>query len=396
MDNLLSKVSALIIKHLEGARLTQAEQQELDAWLQASLQNQALFSKLTDTGYVRQELEKMYGYDAEAGWEKIRSADGIQADAIPIQRSSRWQYWVAAAVTLVAVAGAALFFINFSGKGAEAAHTPVIAATDIPAPAISKATITLQNGKRIPVDSLIIGRTALQGETSVQKTADGQIVYMGDDERMSEVHFNTLTNPRGSKVMQLTLSDGTKVWLNAESEIRYPVAFTAGQRKVEMKGEAYFEVAKDVQKPFIVQSDGATVQVTGTHFNVNAYTDEPALLITLLEGGVKVSKENNTVLLKPGGQAEVGGNIHINANADIDQVMAWKNGIFSFNGTDIYTAMRQISRWYDVDIRFNDAIKENFYGDIPRDSNISGVLNMLETTGSVHFKTIGNMIEVYK
>jgi hypothetical protein len=303
---------------------------------------------------------------------------------------------VAAAVTLVAVAGAALFFINFSGKGAEAVHIPVIAATDIPAPAISKATITLQNGKRIPVDGLIIGRTALQGETSVQKTADGQIVYMGDDERMPEVHFNTLTNPRGSKVMQLTLSDGTKVWLNAESEIRYPVAFTAGQREVEMKGEAYFEVAKDVQKPFIVQSNSITVQVTGTHFNVNAYTDDPTLRITLLEGGVKVSKENNTVLLKPGEQAEVGGNIHINANADIDQVMAWKNGIFSFNGTDIYTAMRQISRWYDVDIRFNDAIKENFYGDIPRDSNISGVLNMLETTGSVHFKTIGNMIEVYK
>jgi ferric-dicitrate binding protein FerR (iron transport regulator) len=396
MDNSLNKVSALIIKHLEGARLTQAEQQELDAWLQASPQNQALFSKLTDTGYVRQELEKMYDYDAEAGWEKIRSAYGELADAIPMQRSSRWKYWVAAAVTLVAIAGAALLFLYFSGKNTKAVHTPVIAATDIPAPAISKATITLQNGKRMPVDSLIIGTTALQGEISVQKTADGQIVYTSDKEPTPEMRFNTLANPRGSRVIQLTLSDGTKVWLNAESEIRYPVAFTAGQRKVEIKGEAYFEVAKDAQKPFVVQSNGATVQVTGTHFNVNAYTDEPALRVTLLEGGVKVSKENNTVLLKPGEQAEVGGNIHIHANADIDQVMAWKNGIFSFNGTDIYTAMRQISRWYDVDIRFNDAIKENFYGDIPRNSNISGVLNMLETTGSVHFKTIGNMIEVYK
>lgn len=396
MDNLLNQISALIIKHLEGTRLTQAEQQELDAWLQASPQNQALFSKLNDAGYVRQELEKMYGYDAEAGWERIRSAYEEQTDTIPMQRSSRWKYWVAAAAMLVAIAGAALLFNHFSGKDTEAVHAQAITATDIPAPAISKATITLQNGKRIPVDSLIIGATALQGETSVQKTADGQIVYVGDDEPMPETHFNTLTNPRGSKVIQLTLSDGTRVWLNAESEIRYPVVFTAGQREVEMKGEAYFEVAKDAEKPFIVQSNGAAVQVTGTHFNVNAYTDEPALNVTLLEGGVKVSKENNTVLLKPGEQAQVAGNISVNAHPDVEQVMAWKNGIFSFNGTDIYTAMRQISRWYDVDIRFNDDIKESLYGDIPRDSNISGVLNMLETTGSVRFKTIGNMIEVYK
>ena len=396
MDNLLSKVSALIIKHLEGTPLTQAEQQELDTWLQASPQNKALFSKLSDTGYVRQELGKMYGYDAEAGWKKIRSAYGEQTDTIPIQRSSRWKYWVAAAAMLVAIAAAALLFINFSGKDTEVVHAPEITVTDIPAPAISKATITLQNGKRIPVDSLIIGTTALQGETSVQKTADGQIVYTSDEEPTPEMRFNTLANPRGSKVIQLTLSDGTKVWLNAESEIRYPVAFTAGQREVEMKGEAYFEVAKDVEKPFIVQSNGAKVQVTGTHFNINAYTDEPALNVTLLEGGVKVSKENNMVLLKPGEQAQVGDNIHVNANADIEQVMAWKNGIFSFDGTDIYTAMRQISRWYDVDIRFNDAIRENLYGGIPRDSNISDVLNMLETTGSVRFKTTGNMIEVYK
>ncbi|MFT4016739.1 MAG: FecR domain-containing protein [Agriterribacter sp.] len=397
MNDYLSQVSALIIKHLESSPLTAQEQQELDAWLEASPQNKALFSRLTDPAYVREALQRMHSYNAEAGWQKIQYAYTNPIAVAPMQRSPQWKYWVAAATILVAIAGAALLYLYFPGKTTPIAATNVPQpAKDIPAPAVSKATITLQNGKRISVDSLSIGTNALQEKTAIQKTADGQIAYTGDEASNTEMHFNTLTNPRGSKVIQLTLNDGTKIWLNTESEIRYPIAFTSTSREVEMKGEAYFEVAKDAAKPFVVKSNGTAIQVTGTHFNVNAYMDEVSLNVSLLEGGVKVSKGSNTVTLMPGEQAQVNDNIKINAQADMEQVMAWKNGSFSFKGEDIYTTMRQLSRWYNVDIHFKEAVFEKFYGDISRDKNISSVLKMLETTGSVHFKTAGNMIEVYK
>lgn len=397
MNDQLSKISAIIIKHLEGNSLTEHEQQEMNTWLEASPRNKALFSRLTNPDYVREELQKMYGYDAESGWQKIQSSYAAQEDIISMRHSSRWKYRVAAAVIFLALAGASFLFINFPNTKNKVVHiAPVSTEPDIPAPAISKATITLQNGKRIAVDSLTVGSTALQENTAIQKTADGQIVYTGDNAAITETLYNTLTNPRGSKVVQLTLNDGTKVWLNTESEIRYPVAFTGTTREVDIKGEAYFEVAKDVSKPFMVKSNGTTVQVTGTHFNINAYTNEASLNISLLEGGVKISKGSHTVTLSPGQQAQVSDNIKMDMHPDMEQVMAWKNGSFSFKGEDIYTTMRQLSRWYDVDVYFKEQIAEKFYGDISRDKNISSVLKMLETTGSVHFKTTGNMIEVYK
>ncbi|MCC6288308.1 MAG: FecR domain-containing protein [Chitinophagaceae bacterium] len=397
MNDHLSRVSELIIKHLEGGLLTAQEQQELDAWLEASPQNKTLLPQLTDPDYVREALQQMHSYNAEAGWQKIQSAYTTVPAVVPVRHSSQWKYWVAAAAILFAVAGAALLYLYFPGKTTPIATTKAAQpAKDIPAPAISKATITLQNGKRISVDSLTIGTIDLQEKTAIKKTADGQIVYTGNEASTAQMYFNTLTNPRGSKVIQLTLSDGTKVWLNTESEIRYPVAFTGTSREVEMKGEAYFEVAKDAAKPFMVKSNGTTVEVTGTHFNINAYSDEASLNISLLEGGVKVSKGSNTVALTPGEQAQVNEKIKIDAHADMEQVMAWKNGSFSFKGEDIYTTMRQLSRWYNVDIQFKEAVSEKFYGDISRDKNISSVLKKLETTGGVHFKTIENRIEVYK
>ena len=145
-----------------------------------------------------------------------------------------------------------------------------------------------------------------------------------------------------------------------------------------------------------MQSNGTTIQVTGTHFNINAYKDEASLDVTLLEGGVKVSNATHTVNLSPGEQAKVGNDIRIDRQVNTEEVMAWKNGLFMFNGTDIYTAMRQLSRWYDVSVKFNENITERFYGDISREKNISSVLNMLETTGSIHFRTTGSTIEVNK
>ena len=397
MNDHLYRISALIIRRLEGEQLSEQEQQVLDEWLKASPQNPVFLSQLSDPLYVKEELEKMYSYNIEDGWQNLISKYDTEENVVAIQKYRNWKYWIAAAVVLFAIAGAALLFINFPArqKPIENQNT-VITATDVAAPAITKATITLQDGTRIAVDSINIGNMAMQGKTIIQKTADGQIQYTADDKVISETQYNRLTNPRGSRVVQLTLSDGTKVWLNAESEIRYPVAFNENQREVEIEGEVYFEVAKDPAKPFIVQSNGTTVQVTGTHFNINAYKDEASLDVTLLEGAVKVSKANHSVNLTPGEQAKVSNDIQIHRQVNTEEVMAWKNGLFIFNGTDIYTTMRQLSRWYDVDVKFNENITERFYGDISREKNISGVLTMLETTGSVHFKTSGNMIEVYK
>ena len=397
MNDHLYRISALIIRRLEGEQLSEQEQQVLDEWLKASPQNPVFLSQLSDPLYVKEELEKMYSYNIEDGWQNLISKYDTEENVVAIQKYRNWKYWIAAAVVLFAIAGAALLFINFPArqKPIENQNT-VITATDVAAPAITKATITLQDGTRIAVDSINIGNMAMQGKTIIQKTADGQIQYTADDKVISETQYNRLTNPRGSRVVQLTLSDGTKVWLNAESEIRYPVAFNENQREVEIEGEVYFEVAKDPAKPFIVQSNGTTVQVTGTHFNINAYKDEASLDVTLLEGSVKVSKANHSVNLTPVEQAKVSNDIQIHRQVNTEEVMAWKNGLFIFNGTDIYTTMRQLSRWYDVDVKFNENITERFYGDISREKNISGVLTMLETTGSVHFKTSGNMIEVYK
>lgn len=397
MNDHLYRISALIIRRLEGEQLSEQEQQVLDEWLKASPQNPVFLSQLSDPLYVKEELEKMYSYNIEDGWQNLISKYDTEENVVAIQKYRNWKYWIAAAVVLFAIAGAALLFINFPArqKPIENQNT-VITATDVAAPAITKATITLQDGTRIAVDSINIGNMAMQGKTIIQKTADGQIQYTADDKVISETQYNRLTNPRGSRVVQLTLSDGTKVWLNAESEIRYPVAFNENQREVEIEGEVYFEVAKDPAKPFIVQSNGTTVQVTGTHFNINAYKDEASLDVTLLEGSVKVSKANHSVNLTPGEQAKVSNDIQIHRQVNTEEVMAWKNGLFMFNGTDIYTAMRQLSRWYDVSVKFNENITERFYGDISREKNISSVLNMLETTGSIHFRTTGSTIEVNK
>lgn len=395
MDEYLSNIARLIIKHLEE-RLTAEEEKELNEWLSNSEKERQLFSKLTDPAYVQEELKKFYAYDADAGWEKIQQAHHFPKDVIPLQHTQRRRYWMSAAAILVILSGAAFLYFYLPRQNKSMEQDSASTQADIAAPAISKATITLQDGITIAIDSVTQGTITKQQNTTIRKTGDGQLVYESKQAQASATAFNTITNPRGSKVIQLTLSDGTKVWLNVESEMRYPVAFTADTREVDIKGEVYFEVVKNPSQPFIVKVNGVAVQVTGTHFNVNAYKEESTLNVTLLEGGVKVSSKNNTVVLQPGQQAQVGDNIKTDKQADVEQVMAWKNGVFNFNGTDIHTIMRQLGRWYDVEVHFKDDITEHFYGDIAREKNISEVLNMLQTTGGIHFKTKEKKIEVFK
>lgn len=262
---------------------------------------------------------------------------------------------------------------------------------DVSAPDNNRAVVTLANGEKIYLDSAANGQLAMQGNMKIVKLANGQIAYeTAAGEVMKEMQYNTLVNPRGSKVIDMTLSDGSKVWLNAGSSVTYPVAFIGSERKVEISGEAYFEVAAHVTASGAKQSfkvniaDKGEVEVLGTHFNVNAYDDEPDIKVTLLEGSVKVNKKNT---LKPGQQAAIhDSQLTLHENADTEQVMAWKNGLFSFKSADIKTIMRQLSRWYDVEVEYTTAIEEKFHVEIDRNTNVSNVFKILETTGGVHFK----------
>jgi ferric-dicitrate binding protein FerR (iron transport regulator) len=219
------------------------------------------------------------------------------------------------------------------------------------------------------------------------KLANGEISYQQAG-AVQEMIYNTLSVPRGSEVVTLTLSDGTRVWLNAESSLRYPVAFLTSERKVEIAGEAYFEVSKDPKRKFSVLANGTTTEVLGTHFNLSAYNNQDTK-VTLLEGAVNVSNSISHQILAPGQQAglKASGNITLDNKADLEAVMAWKNGLFRLRNSDIQTIMEQISRWYNVEIAWEGKERPiNFGGVVSRRSNVSVLLEAMEMTGTVKFR----------
>ncbi len=269
-------------------------------------------------------------------------------------------------------------------------------------PGGDKAILTLANGSQIILDNAQNGVVATQSGISIRKDANGKVVFDASSvvARNLVPGFNTITTPRGGQY-QVVLPDGSRVWLNAASSLKFPTFFSGIERNVELTGEAYFEVAKNKSKPFKVFSQNQTVEVLGTHFNINAYPDEDVINTTLLEGSVRISKrsadgkkESGERMLKPGQQAKLGTDIQI-SNADVQAAVAWKNGYFVFAHEPIQSIMRQLSRWYDVDVVYQGkATTENFTGTISRFENISEVLDMLQLTGAVHFKIesqTGNM-----
>lgn len=265
------------------------------------------------------------------------------------------------------------------------------------APAINRATIQLANGQIVYLDSTANGIVATQSNVQLKKLADGNITYNGSSTTPT-VSYNTLTNPRGSKVINITLNDGSRVWLNAGSSVTYPVAFAGRERKVSIIGEAYFEVAHNAAMPFKVIKENMEVTVLGTHFNVNAYDDESDIKVTLLEGRVKMSiLHNQWAMMKPGEQAVAtdAGKLEIKKGIDMEMVMAWKNGEFQFGeATSIADIMKQLARWYDVDIEYKAMVTGHIGGVISRDVNISQVLKMLEMTGGVKFDVEGRKMVV--
>jgi transmembrane sensor len=265
-------------------------------------------------------------------------------------------------------------------------------------PGGNRAILTLADGSTIVLDSARNGILAKQDNADIHKTKNGAIYYQAGGAKDNTQHqlTNTITTPRGGQY-QLTLPDGTNVWLNASSSLTFPVAFTQTERKVQLEGEAYFEVAKDKTKPFLVITRNSEVKVLGTHFNIMTYPDEASTKTTLLEGSVNIRNNISSITLKPGQQAELSdkaGHIKI-SQANTEEAVAWRSGYFMFNNEDIKSVMRKISRWYDVDVIYAcDTSGKDFGGTVSRFKNVSDVLRMLELTGTVHFKVDGRRIIV--
>jgi len=385
----------LIVKYLRN-ELTDEESVALDEWKQRSPKNQEVFETLTNEAGLTAELNVYRSFDITKGLNKLQKEIGENGKQVPVKRMPVWKRVVAAASIVLALSLGSYFLIfNKHAKRDSIVKTELPA--DVPAPKETKAMITLANGHRVSLDSISNGTLATQGAIKVIKIESGEIVYDGSSTSVATVQYNTLYNPRGSRVVNLTLQDGSKVWLNAESSLKYPTAFIGTERRVEITGEAYFEVAHNSAKPFVVQKNAVSVKVLGTHFNVNGYDDEAELRITLLEGSVQVVNKQSSILIKPGQQARVlnipSGNTNIKViKVNTDEVMAWKNGLFSFNKVDLQTVLRQLTKWYDVDVEYRGNIPtQTFGGDMERTLSLSQVLKVLEKS-EVHFKIEGRKI----
>lgn len=389
-----SRISLLLERFLSDSATT-AEQAELWTLLEAGDAPKEVLEKLWIASAENQTIV------SENRWQQMLSrvyADSGAVVAIDrrtrIRRITRWA--AAAAVIILIATGSYFAFFNKGDK-------PVIAtvpASDIPAPDVTKARLVLNDGRTLYLDSMSAGTLELENGMRIVKGKDGQISYEGNIN--GEVVYNTIANPRGSQTVSLSLADGSKVWLNAESSIKYPVAFTGTERKVQITGEAYFEVAKDASKKFIVEASGVSTEVLGTHFNVNSYSDEGSIKVTLLEGSVRVirsAQDDKAFVLKPGQQAmkNVNGELSLINNVNVEEVMAWKNGRFQFGGAGIEEVMRQISRWYDVEVVYEVKPQEvHFRGGISREVEASKVFKMLETTEAVHFRIEGKKVYVIR
>ncbi|WP_436488705.1 FecR family protein [Chitinophaga sp. ARDCPP14] len=296
-------------------------------------------------------------------------------------------YWAAAAAILLLVSVGGYFQLTHQQQSTVADAQKVTHGYE-------RATLTLDNGAVVQLDSTG-HRTLQQGGALVQQQG-GQLVYAPSANK-DAVTYNTLRTPRGGQ-FKITLPDGTLVWLNAASSIRYPTVFSGQERRVEMTGEVYFEVAKNEEKPFKVSINGkAEINVLGTHFNVNGYPDERIIKTTLLEGSVSMLiPANQPVLLKPGQQATASqGAITVANDANIDQVMAWRFGLFNFDRANLQSVMNELSRWYDVDVRYEGQVpSRTFRGKIKRDLNLAQVLEVLQDV-NIKFRMEGKTIVVY-
>lgn len=388
---------------------TAAEQQELTNW----------FAENDDDGsfqlYVETLLEThKHAKPGNISWDRIFAE--IQAKKeVPhptpapslrfLKTTSKPQpshvalRWAKYAAAIIIVFGVATYLWNSQNTQPRPTVNSIVT-TDIN-PGGERATLTLADGRTIILDATTDGTVAKEHNAEVIKLANGEIGYrtLKGNTAQTEITYNIMSTPKGGQY-KIRLSDGTQVWLNAASSIRFPTNFPANERLVEITGEVYFEVAPDKQKPFIVSADSKTrIQVLGTRFNVNAYADDQAIHTTLLEGSVKVQYALVSQVLKPGQQASINrdNKILVTDNTDAEEVMAWKNGNFYFNNTELRTVMNQLDRWYDVNVVFKDNVEnERIRAIIPRNIPISKLIHKLSLTGKINYRIEGKTIYITK
>jgi len=385
------QLTTLMEKYLDGT-LTGPEEQVLRDWYRDNEAGEVIWN--SDSADERNRVQDRI----LARLQKDIQQTGTGHVIIPMRRRRIWM--AAAAIGIVLLSGTAYLLPNLWSKGPVAAGGPV--ATKVPLaadllPATNKATLLLSNGNAIVLDSAGNGVLAEEGGARVKKTAQGQLVYQAGTKPASDPGsgggpgapaMNTVTTPRGGRY-HLVLADGSKVWLNAASSISYPAVFIGRERVVTVTGEVYFEVSPDKSRPFKVQTREETIDVLGTSFNVNVYADEPVRRVTLETGSVKVNAGQQALVLRPGEQT-----LHSDKGfgktdkADMEGELAWKNGDFVFNNEDLSSILRELSRWYNIDISYKGSPGPMaFDGIISRSKNLSAVLQIMESsTKKIHFQ----------
>lgn len=406
------KIDELIIKYLAGT-LTEEEQVLLDEW-KAVPENGLLLEQLSDGHWVKKELQKIDQVKEVNAYNKLSQIYAQQNVPVQMYKTRSKTGWWLAAASIVLIAGAGSWYL-LSRPSAKATPVGLVNLKDgfknDVQPGGNRAKLLLADGTEIVLDNADNGLLCQQGGVKVIKPDNGSIEYKagaGAGEKGAVV-YNTVSTPKGGQYM-ISLPDGSKAWLNASSTLRFPTAFAGENRIVELTGEGYFEVSPvpsdshrrpgegGAKKPFIVKAGDVDVEVLGTHFNVNAYTDEEAIKTTLLEGAVKVIKGNTSGLLKPGEEAQAfrQGTLKTVKQVDLEQRMAWHNGEFAFRNASIVGIMRQVQRWYDIEVIYAGKVnkEQSLNGDIPRNVALSQLLKILEATGSVHFQIEGKTVTV--
>lgn len=381
MENQDKELAGIILRST-FAPLLPEEQQRLDAYLQASEANRQQYRQLTDPAYMETALQRMEQFQSTQGQRLEQILQQVQEPATPrVRRMPAHTRWAAAAAILLLIAGGTWYWQH-------AAHAPAITAAlpgrqhDV-APGKQGAILTLADGRQLTLDSLGNGVIATQNGASIA-LQKGQLNYQATGNNRNSDSYNTMRTPKGRQ-FTVILPDGTRVWLNAASSLTYPTAFSGNQRRVKLSGEAFFEVAGNARQPFIVDiAHGSAVEVLGTSFNINAYADETTVKTTLFSGSVRTGG----VVLHPGQQADQqpGAAAAVHSDADLDKVAAWKNGHFDFTDAGLHEVMRQLERWYNIEVVYEPGVPETyFYGKVSRDLPLSGILKVLQAT-HVHFR----------
>lgn len=394
-------IEDLILQYLKG-ELTEEGKEKLQSWISQSVENRLMFDRFTDKKVLRAELLNYRKYTTEetsAELKRLEAQLGPASGIGGIKNKISWQRYTVAAAVLIFVFGAT-FLLIFKNRVTDEITQKTVStgqSKNSILPGREKARLVLDDGTIILLDSAKNGELAIQGNTAVVND-NGRLTYQSNLQNHSgKVLYNLLETQRG-EMYETALSDGSKVWINAQSALRFPVAFSGKERVVELKGEAYFEVSPNPGKPFKVFVEGKTVEVLGTDFSIKAYRDEQFLKTSLIEGKVKVSAKQKKQILLPGQQLLVdqNENFTLRDNLEIQGEIAWTRGYFYFDNEHLYTIMRTISRWYSVDVEYHEVQPMGvFAGHISRKIPLADVLNNISGMVPVSFEIVDGKVHVY-